>query len=223
MAIYQRQGKYDLFVGCYVPTHGGYRVRDRTRLADSRQPCKFICKFVSDVPISICRASDPDSQCGVSINRISEEITQYQVNSSTNKRIALQREEKRRTNRERTVNEPPPNQEPRTINHKPITKDKPNARNAQLSETFQPTDEHFELASKVGINLHDEIIKFADYHKARGSVMKDWNAALRTWIRNAATFAKKNTPSQTRADQNKAAADLLTGRSKPNATRPLLD
>ena len=98
-----------------------------------------------------------------------------------------------------------------------------NVRSKQLPDDFKPTDEHFELASKEGVNLHAEIEKFFDYHKAKGSVMKDWNAALRTWIRNAATFAKKHTPSQTRADQNKAAADQLTGRSKPNVTRPLLD
>jgi uncharacterized protein YdaU (DUF1376 family) len=57
--------------------------------------------------------------------RIMEEITRYQENSNTNKQIAIRREEARKTrknepitNRERTVNEPPPNQEPRTTNHK---------------------------------------------------------------------------------------------------------
>lgn len=60
-------------------------------------------------------------------NRIQEELEQYKRNALKNKEIALKREESRRTNRERTVNEPPPNhkpitnnQEPRTINHKPI-------------------------------------------------------------------------------------------------------
>lgn len=60
-------------------------------------------------------------------NRIQEELEQYKRNALTNKEIALKREEARRTNRERLVNEPPPNhkpitnnQEPLTINHKPI-------------------------------------------------------------------------------------------------------
>lgn len=60
-------------------------------------------------------------------NRIQEELEQYKRNALTNKEIALKREESRRTNRERTVNEPPPNhkpltknQEPLTTNHKPI-------------------------------------------------------------------------------------------------------
>ena len=56
-------------------------------------------------------------------NRISEEIALYHKNALTNKRIALEREEKRSTNRARTVNEPPPNQEPRTKNQEPLTKE----------------------------------------------------------------------------------------------------
>lgn len=53
-------------------------------------------------------------------NRIQEEINKYHENASTNKRIATEREEKRRS-KTRTVNEPcssvnepPPNQEPLT-------------------------------------------------------------------------------------------------------------
>lgn len=64
-----------------------------------------------------------DLENGVYVqNRIKEEIEKYHANSEINKRIAQDREEKRRTNRERTVNEPPPNQEPRTTNQEPLTK-----------------------------------------------------------------------------------------------------
>jgi uncharacterized protein YdaU (DUF1376 family) len=55
-------------------------------------------------------------------NRIREELENFHNNSETNKRIALEREAKRReksTKRERVVHEPPPNQEPRTINQEP--------------------------------------------------------------------------------------------------------
>lgn len=58
-------------------------------------------------------------------NRISEELEKYHANSETNKRIAMEREAKRKeksTKRAPSVNEPPPNQEPRTINHKPKKK-----------------------------------------------------------------------------------------------------
>ena len=36
-----------------------------------------------------------------------------------------------------------------------------------------------------------EYEKFRDYHLARGSVMKDWFAAWRTWTRNAIKFEEK--------------------------------
>ena len=55
--------------------------------------------------------------------RVAQELDKYKQNSAVNQKIAQAREDKRRTNRARTVNEPPPNQEPRTKNHKPITKE----------------------------------------------------------------------------------------------------
>jgi uncharacterized protein YdaU (DUF1376 family) len=57
-------------------------------------------------------------------DRILEELLHYHKNADTNKRIAEEREAKRRekrTNREREVNEAPPNQEPLTINQEPRT------------------------------------------------------------------------------------------------------
>jgi len=55
-------------------------------------------------------------------NRIREELANYHSNSETNKRIAIERETKRReknTKRGTTVNEPPPNHKPRTNNQEP--------------------------------------------------------------------------------------------------------
>lgn len=55
-------------------------------------------------------------------NRIREEIEEYKQKSITNKRIALEREEKRRNNstyRAPVVNDTTPNHKPITINHKP--------------------------------------------------------------------------------------------------------
>lgn len=53
-------------------------------------------------------------------HRIAEEIAEYHSKAETNKRIAIERETKRRENntkRVRKVNESPPNQEPVTSNH----------------------------------------------------------------------------------------------------------
>jgi len=58
--------------------------------------------------------------------RILQELLDYQEKADTNKRIAIERETKRKeksTNREQFVDEPPPNHKPITNNHKPI-KDK---------------------------------------------------------------------------------------------------
>jgi len=56
-------------------------------------------------------------------DRILCELLEYHAKADTNKRIAIERETKRReksTNRVQDVNEPPPNHKPITINHKPI-------------------------------------------------------------------------------------------------------
>ena len=55
-------------------------------------------------------------------DRILQELLEYHAKSDTNKRIAIERETKRkekRTNREQYVNEPPPNHKPRTNNQEP--------------------------------------------------------------------------------------------------------
>jgi uncharacterized protein YdaU (DUF1376 family) len=57
-------------------------------------------------------------------DRILQELLEYHAKADTNKRIAIERETKRRensTNREPAVNEPPPNHKPITTNHKPVT------------------------------------------------------------------------------------------------------
>jgi uncharacterized protein YdaU (DUF1376 family) len=69
-------------------------------------------------------------------DRISEEIAKYHSNANTNKRIAIEREEVRRTKRTRTVNEPPPNQEPRTKNQEPRTKTSTSQKPTQPSAAF---------------------------------------------------------------------------------------
>jgi uncharacterized protein YdaU (DUF1376 family) len=77
-----------------------------------------------------------DLEDGVYVQkRIADEIANYQSNAATNKRIAIERETKRRekrTNRARLVNgantlehEPPPNQEPRTTNQEPVKENTP--------------------------------------------------------------------------------------------------
>ena len=58
-----------------------------------------------------------------------------------------------------------------------------------LPADFRPSPAHWELARSLGVNLTHEGPQFVDHHTAKGSTFKDWDAALRTWIRNAAKYA----------------------------------
>lgn len=67
--------------------------------------------------------------------------------------------------------------------------DKPQRKRAtQLPEGFQPTEGNVQLAVAQGVDLGREFPKFCDYHRAKGSTMKDWPAALNNWIRKAAEY-----------------------------------
>ena len=77
----------------------------------------------------------------------------------------------------------------------PAAKPKPSKRAraaSALPADYRPKPAHFTLAASLGVDLRAEGPKFVDYHQAKGSTMKDWDAALRTWIRNAATFAQRS-------------------------------
>lgn len=68
--------------------------------------------------------------------RIVEELAKYHETAKTNKRIAIERETKRRENstkRARPVNEAPPNHKPLTKNHKPLTKNQEPKSSKHLS------------------------------------------------------------------------------------------
>jgi hypothetical protein len=70
------------------------------------------------------------------------------------------------------------------------------------------------------LDFEEEVGAFVDHHTAKGSSFKDWDAALRTWIRNSAKWSRGNgrSPSSSgakgtadRADARTAAPD--SGRS----------
>lgn len=67
---------------------------------------------------------------------------------------------------------------------------KPRKRGTQLPDTWQPTEAHTSLASESRLDLKAEVEQFRDYHRAKGTTMKDWDAAFRTWLRNAVKWAK---------------------------------
>ena len=61
-------------------------------------------------------------------------------------------------------------------------------RKRALPDDFAPNEHHRRLAAEHRVDLRREFAKFADYHRAKGSTMKDWNAALNNWIRKAAEY-----------------------------------
>lgn len=73
-------------------------------------------------------------------------------------------------------------------------------KGSQLSEGFQPKEAHQQLAAELQVDLATEFATFTDYHRSRGSVFKDWDAALRTWLRNARRFQRPTpaAPAQSR-------------------------
>jgi len=84
-------------------------------------------------------------------------------------------------------------------------------RATQLPEDFEPDDTAAALAAELGVSLAAELPKFRDYHAARGKPMKDWQAAMRTWLRNAKQFAKP-AAKQTESERRAAWLADITGR-----------
>ena len=95
-------------------------------------------------------------------HRVQNELDQYHKNSATNKRIAVEREAKRkdkRTKRAQSVNEAPPNYKPITNNQELITKDiLPEEENSgdkfpkeRLADKNDQIDLAFDIFYKAGL------------------------------------------------------------------------
>jgi hypothetical protein len=60
--------------------------------------------------------------------------------------------------------------------------------------------DHFDITDKLrgwaadttpGLDLDAETENFLDHHRAKGSTFKSWDAAWRTWMRNAVKFSQR--------------------------------
>jgi uncharacterized protein YdaU (DUF1376 family) len=142
--------------------------------------------------------------------RIQEELAEYREKAETNKRIALERETKRKenaTNRSQVVNEAPPNHKPITKNHKPISiigdataSPTPSAnpkKGARLPADWQPSDELLSWAKqkRPDLNLADTAESFRDFwHSKAGkdACKLDWGLTFKNWVRSqkAGQFVK---------------------------------
>lgn len=135
-------------------------------------------------------------------DRILEELLQYHKNADTNKRIAEEREAKRRekrTNREQTVDEAPPNHKPLTTNQEPRTIVKTN-RGTRLPTELEIPNEYIAFCQqeRQDLNPHSVWAQFKDYWTAQPGqkgVKTDWAATWRNWVRRQE--APKNNVSKT--------------------------
>jgi hypothetical protein len=76
---------------------------------------------------------------------------------------------------------------------KPGSEPKKNKHASQcvLPDGFTPDSTAQDIASGLALNAGDELTAFTDYHAAKGSTFLCWQAAFRTWLRNAAKFSRK--------------------------------
>lgn len=65
-------------------------------------------------------------------------------------------------------------------------------REGSIPENFKPSQAAIDLEKEFGVSIAVELPAFTDHHKAKGSQFKDWQAAFRTWLRNAAKFSKRD-------------------------------
>lgn len=63
-------------------------------------------------------------------------------------------------------------------------------QSTQLPKDFEPNQTCLDLAAEKGVDLSVELPQFKDHYTAKGERRKDWQASLRTWIRNAAKWQK---------------------------------
>jgi uncharacterized protein YdaU (DUF1376 family) len=178
-----------------------------------------------------------DLQDGVYVqNRIAEEIAHYHDNAEKNKRIALEREQKR-TNRTRTVNEAspdvheaPPNQEPRTTNQEPVTNVKTRSPSgSRLSPDWVLPIEWQEWAEaeRPDLEIGAVACQFRDYWIAKAGKdgrKMDWAATWRNWVRQQrkevsrpASFADHD------EQQRRRKWEEMTGRKWPQDNGTFID
>jgi len=142
-------------------------------------------------------------------DRILQELIEYHAKADTNKRIAIERETKRKansTNRVQDVDEPPPNHKPITINQEPVEKKQ---RGSRLPNKIENIQEWIDFCNKERPDLtaHAVYSQFRDYWISKagsGGVKLDWFATWRNWVRGQSAPKQFNNFAQVKADVAKS-------------------
>jgi uncharacterized protein YdaU (DUF1376 family) len=160
-------------------------------------------------------------------DRILQELLHYHKNADTNKRIADEREAKRRENstkRVHSVNEATPNHKPLTINQEPIEK-KTLGKRLASDFSFPKEWEDFCQQTRPELSPVKTFDQFKDYWIAQAGqkgVKLDWFATWRNWVRS--TNAPKQNPYDvvrlTVASKNEPDPALEKIKADEKVTRP---
>ncbi len=70
-------------------------------------------------------------------------------------------------------------------------KAKPASRATTLPLDFRPDSTAEQIARDFGLDILAEETAFSDYHSAKGTTFKDWQAGFRNWLRNANKFGQR--------------------------------
>ena len=128
-------------------------------------------------------------------SRCDREIARYQDKQAKAKRSAEARWNERTAHTERNANAMRTHSEGNAL-QSPVTRHqtpdtiiggKPPSgvkRRTQIPAEFYPDETGISKAEERGVSVAVELQKFTDYHKGKGSVMADWQAAWRTWLGN---------------------------------------
>ena len=104
---------------------------------------------------------------------------------------------------------------------------KPSPKRATALPTdFYPNESGLAYTESRKVSLSIELESFRNWHTAKGSTMKDWQAAWRTWCDKAVEFGRAGVPANARAGpggyaqqrdaERREVGDILTGRKKSN-------
>lgn len=97
---------------------------------------------------------------------------------------------------------------------------KPATKPAPLPSDFYPNETGVEYAEKRNVTLAVELESFRNWHQAKGTTMKDWQAAWRTWCDKAVEFGRagqsggngaRASPRDVRDAEGKRVIEVLTG------------
>lgn len=68
------------------------------------------------------------------------------------------------------------------------------ARSQPMPTAWTPRSDELALAKTLGVSPTGEAESFRDHHSAKGTRFVDWDAAFRTWLRNAVKFSRGGAP-----------------------------